>query len=385
LTDAVPTRRELNRATLARQLLLERSTLDPVAATERVGGLQAQEPGSPYVALWSRLEGFTADALDRAIRERRLVKAGLLRGTLHLVSAGDYLSLHPAIRVTLAGLAARDQFRNAEVKDIDSLMVAALGFADEPRDNAAMHDHLEVLASREGRAATDVWWRIRREGPFIRTPSEAPWSFGRRPTYVAAQAWLGGRHFADARTSLEHLVRRYLGAFGPATLADLRIWSHVSAARLRAAIDGLPDLVELYDEAGRKLLDLSDAPRPSADTPAPPRFLPMWDSALLAHQDRSRILPDAYRPAVIARNGDVLPTFLVDGVVAGLWWVEPDGTRTRIVLEPFGRVPAAARRALDEEAERLRALYEPIEPRLFARYRTSAARGPAPGTSPSPS
>ena len=377
MTSLVLTQDELNRATLARQLLLERSPLEPVAAVEQVGGLQAQEPGAPYVALWARLRGFEAAALDRAILERRLVKAGLQRGTLHLVSAADYLRLQPAIRVTLQGLAAQDQFRNAEVGDIESLREAALAFADRPRDNAAMHDHLEALASAEGRTAADVWWRIRREGPFIRTPLDVPWSFGRRPAYVAARAWLNGS-FVDEAVSLAHLIRRYLGALGPATVADLRAWSHVSTARLRPAIQALPDVIELRDDAGRAMLDLPDAPRPPADTPAPPRFLAMWDGVLLGHADRSRVLPETYRKAVISRNGDVLPTFLVDGRVAGLWWVEPDGKRTRIALEPFGRISRAAQRALDDEAERLRALYEPLEPRLFGRYRESGARHPLP-------
>lgn len=331
------------------------------------------------MALWSRLADFEAAALDRAIRERRVVKAGLLRGTLHLVSSNDYLKLHPAILVTLKGLAARDQYRNAEVGDLDSLVATAVAFASEPRDNAAMHDHLAELAAAEGREVTDVWWRLRREGPFIRTPSDVPWSYGRRPTYVAAGAWLGGRPFADVEQALVHLVRTYLAAFGPATLADLRSWSHVAAARLRPAIAAIPDVVELHDQAGRTLLDLEDAPRPPADTPAPPRFLPMWDSVLLGHDDRSRVLSAAYRAAVISRNGDVLPTYLVDGRVAGLWWVEPDGKGTRIVLEPFEPVTKENRRVLDEEAERLRAFYEPIDPRVFTRYRASAARGPLPG------
>ena len=352
--------------------------IDPVIAVERIGGLQAQEPASPYVALWSRLDRFDAPALDRAIRERRLVKAGLLRGTLHLVSADDYLQLQPAIRTTLQGLAVQDQFRNAEVRDVESLIEAALAFAVDPRDNAAMHDHLTERAMAEGRSSADVWWRVRREGAFIRAPSNVPWSFGRRPTYVAARAWLGGRAFATDDASLAHLIRRYLGAFGPATLADLRAWSHVSAMRLRPVLANLPDVINLRDEAGRVLLDVVDAARPSADTPAPPRFLPMWDSVLLAHDDRTRVLPATYRKAVIARNGDVLPTFLVDGRVAGLWWVEPDGTGTRIVLEPFERIAAEARRALDAEAARLTAFFEPLEPRLFLRYRWSRARGQSP-------
>jgi winged helix DNA-binding protein len=348
-----------------------------VAAVEQVGGLQAQEQGAPYVALWSRLEGFEAAAVDRAIRNRQLVKAGLQRGTLHLVSAADYLRLQPAIRATLKGLAAQDQYRNAEVGDIEGLREAALAFADQPRDNTTMHHHLEALAAAEGRTAADVWWRIRREGPFIRTPADVPWSFGRRPTHVAAHAWLKGS-FADEKTSLEHLVRRYLGALGPATIADIRAWSHVSTARLRPAIAALPDVIELRDDAGRALLDLAGAPRPSADVSAPPRFLSMWDGVLLGHDDRSRVLPNAYRKAVISRNGDVLPAFLVDGQVAGLWWVEPDGARTRVVLEPIKRLSRLVRNDLNDEAARLRDFYEPLEPRLFSRYRNSGARNPMP-------
>jgi hypothetical protein len=242
-----------------------------------------------------------------------------------------------------------------------------------------MHDHLAELAAEEGRTVTDVWWRIRREGAFIRTPSRVPWSYGRRPTYAAARTWLDGRPFADEQAALEHVVRRYLGAFGPATIGDLRAWSRISIARLRPVIDGIPDVIRLRDEGGRTLLDLAEAPRPSAATPAPPRFLPMWDSVLLAHDDRTRVLPHTYRAAVIARNGDVLPTFLVDGHVAGLWWVEPDGATTRIVLERFERLPRAVQRALEEEGDRLRAFFEPIDSRVFARYRASKARRSLPG------
>jgi hypothetical protein len=201
-----------------------------------------------------------------------------------------------------------------------------------------------------------------------------PWSFGRRPAYIAARSWLPGRGFADDRDALEHLIRRYLGAFGPATPADLRTWSHVSASRLKPVIGMMSDVITFPTEGGPAMLDLAGAPRPLADTPAPPRFLPMWDSALLAHEDRTRVLPAAYRPRVIARNGDVLPTFLVDGMVAGLWWAERDGTSTRIVLEPFGRLDRAGRRALEEEAGRLASFLEPLEPAAYARYRRSRAR-----------
>jgi len=353
---------ELNRATLARQFLLERVKLDPVTATERIGGLQAQEPASPYIALWSRLAGFEAASLDRAIHDRRLVKAGLLRGTLHLVSARDYLQLHPAVQVTLRGLAVRDQYRNAEVRDIDSLMDVALAFAVEPRDNAEMHDHLAESAAAEGRNVTDVWWRIRREGAFIRTPSKVPWSYSRRPTYAAARAWLGDRPFADEQAALEHVVRRYLGAFGPATIGDLRAWSHVSTSRLRPVIETIPDIIQLRDNGGRTLLDLDDAPRPPAETPAPPRFLPMWDSVLLAHDDRSRILGPGGHLGLFSSNAVMKGSVLVDGFVRAIWIpVKSESTRT-LAITPFGEpIPKRERPAITEEGMRLLAFLAPGE------------------------
>jgi hypothetical protein len=366
--------RDLNRATLARQSLLERSALDPVSTIERLGGLQAQEPASPYIALWTRLTDFKPDDLDLAIHEGRAVKATLMRGTLHLVGVDDYLHLQPAVRPTLQGLRFQDRFRDADVADIDAVAEEALAFADRPRSNAEIHEHLASLAASSGRRGEDVWWRVRRHAPFLHAPGDVPWSFGRRPAYVSARSWLPGQAFADDRDALEHLIRRYLGAFGPATSADLRTWSHVPAARLKPVIEAMPDVVTLGTEEGRSVLDLVDAPRPAADTPAPPRLLPMWDSVLLAHEDRTRVLPTAHRPRVIARNGDVLPTFLVDGSVAGLWWAEPDGARSRIVLEPFDTLSRATRLALDSEGEALAAMVGPLEPGVYARYRRSRAR-----------
>jgi hypothetical protein len=173
------------------------------------------------------------------------------------------------------------------------------------------------------------------------------------------------------------MVRRYLAAFGPATTADLSAWTGVSASDFREAVatlDADEALVRFRDEAGRTLLDLAGAPRPAEDVPAPPRFLPMWDSVLLAYRDRTRVISDENRLRVVSRNGDVLPTFLVDGVVAGFWWAEPDGAGTRIVIEPFGRLARPARRALEAEADRLASFVGPREPAVYARYRESGAR-----------
>jgi hypothetical protein len=182
---------------------------------------------------------------------------------------------------------------------------------------------------------------------------------------------------ADA-ADVAHLVRRYLGAFGPATAADASAWSGLTVARLRPAISALDaagDLVRFADERGRELLDLRAAPRPCADVPAPPRLLPMWDSILLAHADRTRVISDEDRRRVVEVNGDTYPTYLVDGRVAGLWWAEEGpGGRPRVVLEPFRPPADADRAALEAEGERVASFIADREPAVYRRYRTSRAR-----------
>jgi hypothetical protein len=365
----------LNRATLARQLLLEPSRLDPVAAIEQIGGLQAQEPASPYLGLWTRLASFDAAALDEAFRARTVVKATLMRATLHTVSIEDYLRLLPAILPMLQGRNRSNSDGSPDPARVARLAEAAIAFSAQPRTNVELRDHMASLANGD----IDLpWWWVRLHAPFIHVPAGTPWSFGRRPALVAAGSWIRGRPFAAEEAGRDHLVRRYLSAFGPASVTDMATWSGLGVAGLRAAIadvDAAGDLVRFSDEAGRELVDLAAAPRPDANVPAPPRLLPMWDSLVLGHRDRTRILTDNHRAIVIARNGDTLPTFLVDGRVAGLWWAEADtGGTTRIVLEPFGRLDQAARGALEDEGERLAAFVAPHEPAVYRRYRWSRAR-----------
>jgi hypothetical protein len=370
---------QLNRAVLARQRLLERSADPLVAVVEQVGGLQAQEPASPYIALWSRIAAFEASRLDEAFQERRVIKATLVRATLHAVSRDDYLHLLPAVRPMLHRLTRRERGGNRDPDLLDRLAAAATAFADRPRSNTELRAHIAGLA--DGLDPDDALWWVRRLVAFAHVPSDVPWSFGRRPSLVAAAAWLGGDAFEDEGPALERLVRRYLAAFGPATAADVAAWSGLPVARFRPAIEVIEaagDLRHFSDERGRDLLDLAGAPLPDADTPAPVRLLPMWDSLVLAYADRTRVISDDHRRTVIGSNGDTLPTFLVDGRVAGLWWAEPVGERggrtSRIVLEPFGRLRAADRRALEAEGERLAAFIGPIEPGVFGRYRRSRAR-----------
>jgi hypothetical protein len=300
-----------------------------------------------------------------------------MRVTLHAVSAADYARLLPALRPMHHGLRRRGSGR-IDDRVVQSLGRSALAFAAEPRANPALRAHVDAEASRLGVDLDEAWWWVRLRHDFVHVPTTKPWSFSRRPSLASATAWLSGLAFASEPRAMEHLVRRYLGAFGPATMADAAAWSGLTVARLRPAfsvIDEAGDLWRARDEQGRTLLDLMDAPRPGPDVDAPPRLLPMWDSLLLAYADRTRVIDDATRSVVIGRNGDTLPTFLVDGRVAGLWWaVAEPGTRCRIELEPFGRLPVRTQRALAAEAERLAAFLEPLEPTVYRRYRTSRAR-----------
>ena len=355
MTEAVLTRRELNRATLARQLLLRRERLPVVAAIERLAGLQAQEPAAPFVALWSRVEGFDAAELRAAVEAGEIVKATLMRGTLHLVGAEDWAHLQPALA---AGLARRARATPPEV--LARVVEQVLEFVQEPRTQKELR---EFVAAAGGNADDGQWWQTRGQMPLLYLPTGETWCFGLRPRIGAAPLGLRAR-LASPEAGAERLVRRHLAAFGPASVDDLHAWSRLPTPLLREALARLGDEVEqLRDEDGRRLVDLRGAPRPG-DVPAPVRFLSMWDSALLAFRDRSRLLDPEHYPDVVNKQGDHRPTFLVDGRVAGLW----RATAGTIELLPFAPLPRAVRRELEEEARRLEAWLEPHDPRVFARY-----------------
>lgn len=369
------THAQLNRATLARQMLLDRQRLEPVEAVERLVALQAQEAASPYIALHARLDGFDAAEMDAAFRHRRLVKGHLMRVTLHAVSARDYGSFWPAMAPSLRAWRERQAKRLGLEVDLDALAALAQRFARTPRSGPEIRAHLPPLPEHVAGPGVqrDAWWAVRLQAPFLMVPDDVPWSFGRRPVFIAAGVWLDGRAFASESDGLDHLVRRYLRAFGPATVSDLAQFTGMQVARLRPAVERL--LTELHtfrDDRGRLLYDVADGLLPPADTPAPVRFLPMWDSVLLAYQDRSRLLVEPYRRRVIQKNGDFLPVFLVDGMVAGLWRADAkqDG-RTSIRWQPFEPLPPAVEEELAVEAERLAAFVEPLEPAVYRRYATT--------------
>jgi hypothetical protein len=348
VAERVLTIRELNRATLARQLLLRRSRLSVPRAIERLAGLQAQWPPSPYVALWSRLEGFERERLMRALLRRQVVKAPAMRITLHLLSADDYVLFAGALKAPWTAQLSRRMERMGIDVDIPALAEEALALmADGPRSRSEV---LEVFGSGGHEQPWFIWTLVQAELGLVRAPESALWRETTGPvSYVPAQSWLGRSPDAGA-TALVHLVRRYLAAFGPASRADLGQWSGLPVSTLAPAVDSLEPLRRYRDEVGRELLDLPRRPLPGAETPAPVRFLPRWDSTLLAYDNRERILPEAYRKTVI-RNGDVLSTFLVDGFVAGAWRAQ----KGRVALDPFAPIPRRVHRELNDEVRALEA------------------------------
>jgi hypothetical protein len=359
------TARQLNRATLARQLLLEREPVAVVDAVHRTAALQAQEPVSPYVALWNRVAGFDPSDLDRAFEDRTLIKATLMRITLHAVAAADYSPFQRAMLRNLRASRLHDRrFESTRmtIAEVDELVPHLLDFLSEPRSRGEIE---EMLADHLGeRPDKHVFWAMRTFAPLMHAVTGGPWSFTvNAPAYQAAppdSVW------EDPEVALQELIWRYLEGFGPASAADFAQFALQRQTEIRPALKGMTDrLIAVEGEDGTKLLDVPGGPIPSDDTPAPPRLLPMWDSILLAYKDRSRIIPDEYRKVIIRVNGDVLPTLLVDGYVAGVWRPVDGG----IEASAFHRLPENAWEGLAHEAASLRAMLADRDPMIYSRYK----------------
>ncbi|MFC8923085.1 winged helix DNA-binding domain-containing protein [Cellulosimicrobium sp. NPDC057127] len=360
-----PSSRALNRATLVRQLLLDRADVPVPEAVRRVVAFQAQHPASPYVALWNRVAGFAAADLDTALAQRAVVRASLLRIALHLVHADDYETVHTAMQPSLRASRLHDRrfaVSGISVDDAHALVPELLAFAGTSRTA----DELEAwVEARVPGAARGAWWALRTFAPLHHVPTEEPWSFGTRTTYVAAGTPALGPDEPAFDDALRDLVLRYLEGFGPATVADVAQFALVTRARVRAAVDAAGDALDRFPGPdGTELLDVPDAPRPDEDVPAPPRLLGMWDETLLAYADRSRVLPPELRPLVTRSNGDVLPTVLVDGYVVGVWRATPAG----VEVTAWRPVSDDAWAALEAEARSLVAFLADREPAVFARY-----------------
>ncbi|MYW69329.1 winged helix DNA-binding domain-containing protein [Streptomyces sp. SID8379] len=370
------TARGLNRATLARQLLLGREALGVEDAVRRVVALQAQQPASPYVALWNRLAGFDPAELDAAFDGFRVVKSTLMRITLHAVHVDDYRALRAAVEPTVRGARLRDpRFRASGLSEADAavLLPELLALVERP---CGVGELEEWFAGRvpgvERGAARTAWRMLRQWAPLWHAPvPDAPWGFtsDRRQGFVAAGA---GRRPAVSdegavAEGLRELVRRYLAGFGPATVADVAQFALVQKGRVRAALRELgTEVEELAGEDGAVLFDVVGGARPPEDVEAPPRLMAMWDSVLLAYADRARVLPAEYRKQVTRVNGDVLPTVLVDGYVAGVWRLVEDGAGVEVGA--FRPLPEETWEALAEEAGGLRGLLVERDAAAYRRY-----------------
>ena len=339
MSERVLTVRELNRALLARQLLLERRKLGVQTAVERLCAIQAQWPQSPYIGLWSRLEGFKKGQLTRALAEFRVVKTQLFRITLHITSARDYPYFF-----AVWGPAARDRTPGVDQKTLEELGRRVRAVAIE---RPLMQDEVEELAAEE---MGGFRWRTRTLTPLVHLPPGGTWSHYGRTQLRAMEAVLGCE-LPSRKDGAERLVRSYLAAFGPATQEDILRFAGVRVGDIRPGLDNV-ELRRFRDERGRVLLDVPRAPLPDGDTPAPVRFLPKWDSSLLAYAppERTRILPEKFRTTVIAKNGDVAPTVLVDGFVAATWDI---GSKRDLTIRPLRRLSRPEGLAVDEEGERL--------------------------------
>jgi hypothetical protein len=343
VAERVLTLKELNRATLARQLLLERKKVGVLPAIERIAGMQAQWPQSPYVGLWSRLVGFKRETLERAVRRGEVVKPTVMRGTLHLVTSRDYPMFWFALRDMQAWY---DETHLAHAEEAMTSL-RALAATGPVTHNEAL-EHLREAYGHVDLEARRVFRALRRHAHLLHTPDSALWRSRPLGEFVQ-QPEPQPMEVLVARTEL---VRRYLAAFGPSTRADIADWSGLRVTDFADALDALEPLRRFRDENGRELLDVQRAPLPPAETPAPVRFLPKWDNTLLAHADRRRVLPEELRKTVIGKNGDVTQTFLVDGIVAGSWSFDKKG---KVTVDPYAPLPRVARREVDDEAARLEA------------------------------
>lgn len=347
--------RELNRALLARQMLLRRAAIPATEAIERLVGLQSQVPMPPYYGLWTRLAEFRPDELSRLVTERRVVRIALMRSTIHLVTARDARTLRPP----LAGVGVRavETTYGRFLTGVDREELAELArklVEERPRTYDELGRLLlERWPDSDVRALAAA---ARVLLPMVQVPPRGIWGASGPAHHTTAEAWLSQP--LDTTATVAALVPRYLAAFGPATIADMQHWSGLT--RLAEVVEPMrPDLVTYRDEQGRELFDLPDAPIPEPDTPAPVRLLPEFDNALLSHADRARIISEPDRARAFTVNGIIRATFLVDGFVRGMWRLAQKRKAASVTVEPFRWLGRRHRAAVERQAAEVLAFAAP--------------------------
>jgi hypothetical protein len=347
--ERVLSTRALNRALLARQLLLDRSSLPLTRVVERVGGLQDQYAPSAYVALWSRMRRFRREDLTVALERRRVAQGTLMRTTIHVVSAGDYPLFAAGLRRSQQEWWRRIHRKEIVGLDMDAVAARLRGYlAEGPLRARRIAEQLAADGFPPvAWSGAGLWVDL------VRVPPSGTWEQRRADLYGLADQWIG-RSGATEAEGLEHLARRYLGAFGPASASDVAGWAGVPVTTMRPVLEKM-QLRRLRSEADEELFDLPRAPLPDPSTPAPVRFIPVWEAALLVHARRTQVLLEHHRGLVFTtKNPQSLSTFLVDGAVAGSWRYQGG----RIVLDPFDPLPRRVRRKVEDEAQQLAAFHQ---------------------------
>ena len=349
--------RALNRATLARQHLLARTDRSVPQVVEDLVGLQAQAPFPPYYGLWSRIAGFAPADLATLLENRTLVRIVVMRGTIHLVTAADCLTLRSWVQPVFDRWLIADKERAAGLDGLDVDEVAAAGravLAERPMTSKELGPALQKAFPDA--PARSLEFAIRNQVPLVQVPPRAIWGKAGQPTWALVEDWLGRP--IDPAPSAGDLVRRYLAAYGPATVADAQAWCGLT--RLGEVVERLlPELRVFRTDDGATLYDVADAPRPDPDTPAPVRFLAEFDNVLLSYADRTRIISDAARKRVFTVNGLIRGTITVDGAVCGMWRTETKRGTATLVVEPFAKLPTKDIAALTAEGHRLLEFAEP--------------------------
>jgi hypothetical protein len=330
--------RALNRALMARQMLLERAEMPAITLIEHLAGMQAQEPKSPYVGLWTRLAGFAPEELEKLLTTRRAVRIVLMRGTIHLVSARDCAMMRPLVQPIMDSWMKSNREIKTHLAGVDLTKLAAAARVLIERAPSTVAQVSKLLAEQwPGRDLTTIGLAVRASLPLVQCPPRGLWHESGQVLCATAEAWLDRPLDPPTPAVIDRLVLRYLTAFGPSTVRDIESWSGLT--RLRESVERLRQKLRVFhNEAGKELFDLPRAPRPDPDTPVPPRFLPEFDNALLAHDDRSRIIAKDRRGVIIAGHR----TLLVDGFARGTWRITRKHPVTKretetatLVIDPF--------------------------------------------------
>jgi len=346
VTDTVLSRRALNRTLLTRQLLLERVRRPALDVVGLLVGMQAQEPIDPYVGLWTRIDGFDPSELSEAIEERRAVRMGLLRGTLHLVTARDALAQYPILADVMTRSWRSSPFAKQLVGvDLDAVLARARALLEE-RPMTPSELGVAMAPGWPDRDAPSLAYAARFMLPLVQVPPRGLWGRTSRPTNTTAEAWLGASMAPDP--SIDDLLLRYLAAFGPASIADMRVWSWLTG--LREVVERLrPRLRTFRDEGGRELFDVEDGVIADPDLAVPIRFLPQYDNVFLSHDDRSRILVGGVKVEDLVWKGGVL----IDGYVGAAWRIRREKKAATMTVTLYVPVTGVQRAEIEAEGERL--------------------------------